>query len=288
MTSHAFARPVRDEVRICGIVNVTPDSFSDGGKHLSVESAVEHGVRLIAEGAHMLDIGDESTRPGAVPPTMEEEIRRVVPVIAELARRTSVPLSIDTSRPRVMQAAFDAGARFVNDVRAFRAPGALAVAAELNVPICVMHMRGTPQTMQEPRRFADNVVENARVFLRSSIERCLSAGVRAENIVVDPGFGFGKSAEQNFELLAALPAVVDLGAPVLVGVSRKSMIGHATGRAVDQRVVGSVVAAVLAAQNGASILRVHDVAATADGLAVLAATAGSTTAGAAALRTWAS
>lgn len=286
MTSHVFARPAGDEVRICGIVNVTPDSFSDGGEHLSTEAAVEHGLTLVAAGAHMLDIGGESTRPGAVAPTVAEELRRVVPVITELARRTSVPISIDTSRPRVMQAAFDAGARFLNDVRAFRAPGALAVAAELNVPICVMHMRGTPRTMQEPRRFADDVVDSTRTYLRSAIERCLAAGVRQENIVVDPGFGFGKSAEQNFELLAALPAVVELGAPVLVGLSRKSMIGHVTGREVDGRVFGSVVAAVLAAQNGASIVRVHDVAATADGLAVLAAAKGSR--GAAAMRSRAS
>jgi dihydropteroate synthase len=255
---------------VCGILNVTPDSFSDGGRFASAGSALAHGLQLAADGAHLIDVGGESTRPGAHPPTLAEELDRVVPVVAALARRVPVPLSVDTSRPEVMRAAVAAGAGMVNDVRALRRRGALATVADLGVPVCLMHMQGSPGSMQRDPRYAD-VVAEVRGFLAERLRACRRAGIPDAHLVVDPGFGFGKTLGQNVALLAGLAELRALGVPVLVGVSRKSMLGELTGRAVPDRLAGSVAAAVLAAQGGARVLRVHDVAATRDALAVLAA-----------------
>jgi dihydropteroate synthase len=253
---------------VCGILNVTPDSFADGGLFDSLERAVEHGCALAAEGADLIDIGGESTRPGSRPPTLAEELDRVVPVVESLARQIPVPLSVDTSRPEVMRAAVAAGASMVNDVRALQRPGSLAAVAELGVPVCLMHMQRSPQTMQEDPRYQD-VVTEVRAFLAERIVACLGAGVRPEHLVIDPGFGFGKTLSHNVALLASLDAFTALGFPVMVGLSRKSMLGQLTGRPVGDRLPGSLAAALIAVQRGASVLRVHDVAATRDVLAVL-------------------
>jgi dihydropteroate synthase len=253
---------------VCGILNVTPDSFSDGGLFDSLERAVEHGCRLAAEGADLIDVGGESTRPGSRPPTLGEELDRVVPVVEALGRQVPVPLSVDTSRPEVMRAAVAAGASMVNDVRALQRPGALEAAAELGVPVCVMHMQRSPETMQEDPRYRD-VVTDVRTFLAERMVACLDAGVRPEHLVVDPGFGFGKTLSHNVALLASLDAFTGLGVPVMVGLSRKSVLGRLTGRTVGDRLPGSLAAALVAVQRGASVLRVHDVAATRDVLAVL-------------------
>jgi dihydropteroate synthase len=259
------ARPL-----VCGILNVTPDSFSDGGRFFDHDRAAAHGFDLARQGADLIDIGGESTRPGAQPPTVDEELDRVVPVVERLARVTGVSLSVDTSRPEVMRAAVRAGASMINDVRALRAPGALAAAAELGVPVCLMHMQGEPATMQRSPRYGD-VVAEVRSFLAERMLAAEEAGLPRELLVVDPGFGFGKSFEHNVTLLEELRRFTTLGARLMVGVSRKGMIGAITGRPVEQRLAGSVSAAVLAVQRGAHLLRVHDVAATRDALAVLAA-----------------
>jgi dihydropteroate synthase len=255
---------------VCGILNVTPDSFSDAGRFADLDRAVAHGCSLAAEGADLIDIGGESTRPGARPPTVAEELDRVVPVVAALARQISVPLSVDTSRPEVMRAAVTAGAGMINDVRALRWPGALEAAAELGVPVCLMHMQRSPESMQDHPRYED-VVAEVCAFLSERKGACLAAGIRPEHIVVDPGFGFGKTLSHNVALLASLDRLSSLGAPIMVGLSRKSMLGQLTGQAVGDRLAASLAAAVLAAQRGADVLRVHDVAATRDALAILAA-----------------
>lgn len=263
-------RLVLDRPRIVGIVNVTPDSFSDGGRFASVEAAVAHGLRLVEEGADALDVGGESTRPGAAPVDEEEELARVIPVVEALAARTGVPISVDTSKPSVMCAAIAAGAGMINDVRALRLEGALETVASLGVPVCLMHMQGEPATMQAAPHYGD-VVDEVRRFLADRVLACEFAGIPRGRIVVDPGFGFGKTAVHNWTLLAALSRLGDLGLPILVGLSRKRMIGEATGReAPADRVLGSAVAAVLAVERGASLVRVHDVAATREALAVLA------------------
>ncbi|WP_448609216.1 dihydropteroate synthase [Geodermatophilus sp. URMC 60] len=253
---------------VCGILNVTPDSFSDGGRFDSLDRAVEHGRTLAAAGADLIDIGGESTRPGSRPPTLGEELDRVVPVVEALGRQVPVPLSVDTSRPEVMRAAVAAGASMVNDVRALQRPGALEAAAELGVPVCLVHMQRSPETMQENPRYRDVVVE-VRTFLAERMRACLDAGIRQEHLVVDPGFGFGKTLTHNVALLASLDAFTGLGVPVMVGLSRKSLLGELTGRTVGDRLPGSLAAALVAVQRGASVLRVHDVAATRDVLAVL-------------------
>ncbi|MFC0448510.1 dihydropteroate synthase [Rhodococcus jostii] len=255
---------------VCGIVNVTPDSFSDGGRYLDTSAAVEHGLSLVAEGAGLLDVGGESTRPGSRPPSVSDEIDRVVPVIDALARRTAVPISVDTSRPEVMREAVAAGATLINDVRALRVRGALRAAAELQVPVCLMHMQGDPESMQKAPTYTD-VVGEVRRFLVARITACLEAGIPSSHILVDPGFGFGKSLTHNLELLSELHQIADLDLPVMAGLSRKGMVGAITGRDVDQRLAGSVAAALVAAQNGAAVLRVHDVAATVDAVSVLRA-----------------
>ena len=256
-----------DIARVMGIVNVTPDSFSDGGQHGTTESAIAHGLRLVGEGADVLDIGGESTRPGAGEISEEEELKRVIPVIEALARQVNIPIAIDTSKPGVMRAAVNAGASIINDVFALRRDDALDVAAELKVPVILMHMQGEPGSMQSAPRYDDAVAE-VHSFLTQRIFACEMAGISKKNIVIDPGFGFGKSLEHNLALLAQLQRFVELGVPVLAGLSRKSMIGTLTGRDVNDRVSGSVAAALIAAQNGAKIIRVHDVAATVDALKI--------------------
>ena len=260
-----------DQPRIAGIINVTPDSFSDGGKFLDPQAAIAHGLKLLAEGADLLDVGGESTRPGATEITVAEEIARVVPVIKALAKQTSVPIAIDTSKPEVMCAAVAAGAGFINDVHALRRDGALDAAAALNVPVCLTHMLGEPRTMQDDPRY-DDVVSDVRRFLAERIFACEMSGIDKKRIVVDPGFGFGKTIEHNLALLRALDQFAALGVPLLVGLSRKAMIGVLTGRENhSDRAVGSAAAALLAVQKGAAIVRVHDVAATRDALAILQA-----------------
>ena len=253
-----------------GIVNVTPDSFSDGGQFSGTEAAVSHGLRLAEEGASILDVGGESTRPGAVPVSAQDEIGRVVPVIRKLAESAPVPVSVDTSKPEVIEAAIAAGASMVNDVRALRADGALQAAAAAAVPVCLMHMQGEPGTMQTSPTYR-NVVEDVFAFLAERMEACLAAGIGEERIVLDPGFGFGKTLEHNLVLMRGLGRLLDLGRPLLVGVSRKSMIGTMLDRPVDKRLWGSLALAVMAAERGARILRVHDVAPTVDVLKIAAA-----------------
>ena len=252
---------------IMGVLNITPDSFSDGGRFADAAAAIQHALRMVEEGAALIDIGGESTRPGAQAVDAEQEIRRVVPVIEALAARAPVPISIDTSKPAVMTAAVRAGATLINDVRALRQPGALEAAAGSGAAICLMHMHGEPRTMQADPRYGD-VVAEVRDFLRERAEACRAAGVAQDRLVIDPGIGFGKRLEHNLALLAGLPALVALGWPVLVGVSRKSMLGALLGRAVDERVAGGVAMATAAVLSGASIVRTHDVAPTVDAIKV--------------------
>jgi len=262
-----------DRPRIAGIVNVTPDSFSGDGLATSTTAAIAHALKLAEEGADLLDIGGESTRPGAAPVAATDEIARVVPVIEALAKQTSLPISIDTSKPEVMRAAVAAGAGFINDVRALREEGALDAAAELKVPVCLMHMQGDPGTMQEAPHY-DDVVSDVRRFLAERIFACEMSGIDKKRIVADPGFGFGKTLEHNLALLRALDQFAALGVPLLVGLSRKGMIGTLTGREKHADcAVGSAAAALIAVQKGAAIVRVHDVAATRDVLAVWEAVA---------------
>ncbi|OGI48331.1 MAG: dihydropteroate synthase [Candidatus Muproteobacteria bacterium RIFCSPHIGHO2_12_FULL_60_33] len=250
---------------VMGILNVTPDSFSDGGVFLPPEKAIVQALRMAEEGADIIDIGGESTRPGARPVSAPEEIDRVLPVVEALHRQIPLPISIDTSKPEVMRAAVKAGAGFINDVRALREPGALETATQLEVPVCLMHMQGEPHTMQDDPRYAD-VVGAVRDFLKERLDACMNAGIPASRLVVDPGFGFGKTLEHNIELLRGLKKLQILGAPVLVGLSRKSMIGKALGLPVEQRLHASVALAVMAVQNGARIVRVHDVGPTVEAL----------------------
>jgi dihydropteroate synthase len=259
---------VLDRPRVMGIVNVTPDSFSDGGEHATVEAAVAHALRLAEEGADILDVGGESTRPGADEVPVEEELRRVIPVIERLAKQTALPISIDTSKPEVMRAAVAAGAGMINDVYALRREGALDAAAALGVPVVLMHMLGEPRSMQDAPDYED-VVADVHRFLAERIFSAEMAGIAKKKIVVDPGFGFGKTTAHNLSLLARFERFADLGVPVLAGLSRKRSIGELTGRSdPHDRVFGSVAAHLIAAQRGAMLLRVHDVAATVDALKV--------------------
>ena len=261
-------RLVLDRPRIMGIVNATPDSFSDGGAHDSLEAAVAHGLKLAGEGADLLDIGGESTRPGAAEVPLEEELRRTIPVIERLARETALPISIDTSKPEVMRAAVAAGAGLINDVYALRREGALDAAAELGVPVVLMHMQGEPRSMQAGPVY-DDVVAEVHRFLVERLFAAEMAGIAKKRIVVDPGFGFGKTLAHNLALLAQLERLAELGVPLLAGLSRKRTIGEITGRdAPSERASGSVAAHLIAAQRGAKLLRVHDVAATVDALKV--------------------
>ena len=255
--------------RVMGIVNVTADSFSDGGRFLDPGRAIAHGLSLAAEGADVVDVGGESTRPGAAPVPEEEEAARVIPVVRALARE-GVAVSVDTMKPGVMRQAVDAGCAMVNDVAGFRAPGAVEAVAGAGVGLCVMHMVGTPETMQAEARYGD-VVAEVRDFLVGRARALEAAGIARERIALDPGFGFAKDFAHNVALFAGLPAIAAAGYALLVGVSRKRMLGEITGRPVGERAAASVAAALLAVQNGARIVRVHDVRETVDALKVLAA-----------------
>ncbi len=255
-----------DRPVVMGIVNVTTDSFSDGGRFLEAKLAIEHGMKLAGEGAGLLDIGGESTRPGATPVALEEELRRVIPVVEALAR-AGLAVSVDTRKPGVMAAAIDAGCAMVNDVNGFRAEGAVAAVAGRGVGACVMHMQGEPATMQADPHYGDVVAEVA-AFLGAKAASLVAAGVARDAVVVDPGFGFGKRREHNVRLFRNLRAIADLGYPVLAGVSRKRLIGEITGREAHERLAGSVAAALMAVQNGASVVRVHDVRETVDAINV--------------------
>ncbi|GLQ99656.1 dihydropteroate synthase [Dyella mobilis] len=257
-----------DRPRVVGIVNVTPDSFSDGGQFADTDAAVKHGLRLAEEGADMLDIGGESTRPGASDVSVEDELKRVIPVIEQLAARTSLPIAIDTSKPEVMRAAVAAGAGMINDIYALRRDGALDAAAELRVPVCLMHVQGEPRTMQDAPHY-DDVVGEVHRFLTDRLFACELAGIDRRKVMVDPGFGFGKDLEHNLALLRRLERFSGLGSGIYAGLSRKSMIGTLTGRKHPaERDAGSVAAALIAVQRGAQMVRVHDVAATVDALKV--------------------
>ena len=252
---------------IMGVLNVTPDSFSDGGKYLDPAAAVLRARAMVAQGADIIDIGGESTRPGASPVSADEECARVVPVIQAVVQEMDVPVSVDTSKPEVITAAVQAGACLVNDVRALQEPGALEAVAATNAWVCLMHMQGKPRTMQSNPRY-NAVLAEVRDFLSARVQACIDAGIARERLILDPGFGFGKTLGHNLELLANLGALRVLGLPILVGMSRKSMIGAITGRDAGDRVYGSIAAAVIAAMQGVDIVRVHDVAGTADGLRI--------------------
>ena len=258
---------------LMGVVNVTPDSFSDGGRYLDARAAVTHGLELEAEGARILDVGGESTRPGAVPVSGEEELRRVLPVIEGLvASGATAQISIDTSKAKVAAAALDAGATFVNDVTAFRGDPAMAdLVAGSGADCCLMHMVGEPRTMQRNPRYED-VVGEVKAFLKERLAFAVGAGISEERIMLDPGIGFGKTVTHNLELLGRLDELAVIGPPVIVGPSRKSFLGRLTGRPVDERVAGTIAACVVAYAHGARVFRVHDVAPVADALVVAAAT----------------
>ena len=260
-TWQTYSRPL-----VMGVVNVTPDSFSDGGQFFSAPRAIEHAQRLIEEGADMLDIGGDSSRPGAPAVSVDEELRRVVPVI-EAALKFGKPISVDTTKAEVMRVASQLGVAMLNDIAGFRQPDTFAAATESACALCVMHMQGAPQTMQQAPQYGD-VVSEVRDYLSHQAQQLRQAGVAAERICLDPGFGFGKTLDHNLALLCGLPQLRAVGYPLLIGVSRKSMIGALTGQPVEQRVAGSLAAALYAAQAGASIIRTHDVAATVDALKV--------------------
>ncbi len=262
-----LARP-----RIMGVLNVTPNSFSDGGRYFNSARAIEHARRMMDDGADLIDIGGESTRPGAVPVDEEEELRRVIPLVAALAGE-GVPVSVDTRKPAVMRAALDAGAAMINDVCGLTAPGAVETVAATDAGVCLMHMQGDPRTMQEAPAY-DDVVAEVRRFLLARAAACEAAGIARERIVLDPGFGFGKTLRHNLALLAGLPALAAAGYPVLAGLSRKSSLGELTGRPVDERLAASVAAALAAVARGARLLRVHDVRETRDALIVWLAAEG--------------
>jgi dihydropteroate synthase len=257
---------------VMGVLNVTPDSFSDGGRFFSPAAAVEQGLNMAGEGAAILDVGGESTRPGAQPVSADEELRRILSVIERLRALTAAVISVDTSKPEVMRAAAAAGAGFINDVRALREPGALEAAAASGCALCLMHMQGEPGTMQAAPHY-DDVVAEVRAFLAARVAACREAGIDAARLTVDPGFGFGKNLAHNLTLLRHLPTLVADGPPVLVGLSRKSTVGKLTGREAGDRVHGSVALAVIAALKGARIIRAHDVAATVDAMKVVAGVA---------------
>jgi dihydropteroate synthase len=259
-----------DSPAVMGVLNVTPDSFSDGGRYATTDVALRHAQQMAEQGAAIIDVGGESTRPGARAVNEQEELDRVLPVIEALRRIIDLPISIDTSKPGVMRAAVAAGASIINDVYALQADGALQAAVELQQPVCLMHMQGEPRTMQKEPQY-DDVVAEVTQFLRERVAQCVQAGLGEGLIIVDPGFGFGKRPAHNVELLAGLSRVTEIGVPVLVGLSRKSTLGKITGKDVSQLMPASIAAAVLAVQQGAQIVRAHDVAETVDALRVAAA-----------------
>ncbi|MEX0430822.1 dihydropteroate synthase [Spiribacter insolitus] len=249
--------------QVMGILNVTPDSFSDGGRFVGAEAAIDHARSMVADGAAIIDVGGESTRPGSRGISVEEERQRVIPVLEALHDAVSVPLSVDTSKPELMVEAAAAGAGLINDVMALRRPGALEAARSTGLPVCLMHMQGVPETMQDDPRY-DSVVVEVRDFLAERIADAEGAGIPRDRIILDPGFGFGKTDPHNARLLAGLAEICDLGVPVLAGLSRKSLVGRVLGRALPERLAGSVAAAAIATWNGARIIRAHDVAETVD------------------------
>lgn len=249
-----------------GIINVTPDSFSDHGRYATTEKAIEHAECLIQEGADILDIGGESTRPGSLAVSLEEELRRVIPVV-EILSQKNILISVDTSKPEIMQAAISAGASIINDVNALQAPGAIEIIAKSKVMVCLMHMKGKPRSMQKEPQYID-VISEVKSFLQQRIDLANSSGIPYDRLIIDPGFGFGKTLKHNLALLRHLDQFVQMKVPVLVGLSRKSMLGAITGNDVDNRVYASIAAALLAATKGAKILRVHDVKATKDAIMI--------------------
>ena len=256
---------------LMGILNVTPDSFSDGGQFSSFQLACQHADQMVAQGAQFIDIGGESTRPGAATVTLDEELQRVIPLVEYVAKHHDVWISVDTSKAVVMEAAVNAGADLINDVRALQEVGALEIAAKLQVPVCLMHMQGQPRTMQAAPEYLD-VVGDIKLFFEDRIKACIDAGIKRENIILDPGFGFGKTLSHNYELLNRLNEFHDLALPLLIGLSRKSMIGNLLNRDVTERLAGSLAGVLLAAQRGGHIFRVHDVPQTLDVLKVMQAT----------------
>lgn len=260
-------------MKIMGILNVAPDSFSDGGRFSTVSAALLRARQMVEEGADIIDVGGESTRPGAIPPSLQEELDRVIPVIDSLRRELPTVISVDTSHPVVMQHALNAGANFLNDVRALQVPGCIEVAVKARVPVCLMHMQGKPASMQEAPCY-QNVVLEVMDFLSKKIKVCLEAGIMPHNIVIDPGFGFGKTLFHNIQLFRELASFKQLGYPILVGFSRKRMVGEILGASVENRLVGSLTLAILAVKAGVSILRVHDVKETVEATKVLSAIEG--------------
>ncbi|WP_413482970.1 dihydropteroate synthase [Morganella psychrotolerans] len=257
--------------QVMGILNVTPDSFSDGGTHNTPVQALAHARRMILEGAVIIDIGGESTRPGAAEVSPEQEAERVIPVVEAIARESDVWISVDTSKALVIREAAKAGAHIINDIRSLTEPGALQAAAISGLPVCVMHMQGEPRTMQQAPHY-QNVVHDVYAYLEAQVARCMAAGIEKNHIILDPGFGFGKSLAHNYQLLDKLDEFHKLGLPVLVGMSRKSMIGQLMDLPPDERVAGSVACAVIAAMKGAQIIRVHDVKETVQAMKVVEAT----------------
>jgi dihydropteroate synthase len=261
---------ISTKLQIMGVINTTPDSFSDGGRFDTTEKAFEHALRLISEGADILDIGGESTRPGSLPVTSEEELARTIPLIRAIREVSDIPISIDTNKSTVMRSAVEAGATIINSIWALQLDDSLAVAAELDVPVCLMHMQGTPATMQQNPNYSD-VVHEVKDFLAERIASAVDAGIAPEKIIIDPGFGFGKTMRHNLLLLKSLAEFRELGVTLLAGLSRKKMIGTILDKPADQRLYGSISLAVMAAMLGADILRVHDVAETADAIAMVQA-----------------
>lgn len=268
---------VRDQIfdlnhpQVMGILNVTPDSFSDGGRHNSLNDALLHAHALISAGATMIDVGGESTRPGAAEVSEEEELARVVPVVEALAQRFEVFISVDTSKAVVIRESARAGAHLINDVRSLQEPGALEAVAESGLPACLMHMQGEPRTMQQAPHY-DDLIGDVNAFFQHHIDRCTAGGIAKQKLLLDPGFGFGKNLAHNYQLLARLAEFHHFGLPLLVGMSRKSMIGQLLNVPPDQRVIGSVACAVIAAMQGAQIVRVHDVKETVEAMRVVEAT----------------
>ena len=257
--------------QVMGILNVTPDSFSDGGTHNSLNDAVNHAAKLIAEGASIIDIGGESTRPGANDVSIDEELQRVVPVVEAIRQRFDVWISVDTSKAQVITESANVGASIINDIRSLQEPGALEAVAKTGLPVCIMHMQGDPKTMQQSPHY-ENVMIDVDCFLRENIQRCVDAGIEKNQIILDPGFGFGKNLAHNYQLLAHLSELHHFGLPILAGMSRKSMVGQLLNVPPQERVAGSVACAVIAAMQGAQIIRVHDVKETVDAMKVVQAT----------------
>ncbi len=261
---------ISKQIQVMGIINTTPDSFSDGGHFDRFDKAFSHARQMIEDGVDILDIGGESTRPGSKFVDQNEELERTIPLIEAIRKISDIPISIDTNKPAVMQEAVSAGANLINSIDALQQENALAVAAELDLPVCMMHMQGSPETMQKEPHYDDVVVE-VMAFLQQRIDAALNAGIAKRNIIVDPGFGFGKTLEHNLQLLKSLTEFKSLGVRILVGLSRKGMIGKILDKPVDQRLYGSVSTAVISAMLGADIIRVHDVAETVDAIAIVRA-----------------